>query len=147
MMVRGDAPRRGGASGTFERRLAVDGSAELADDTHYFALDLDLAGEDRFHLAVRGLQADPFLLTEEPLKGYSVVLEQGHDDIPVTGGCRGLDDHVVAVVDERVDHALTTHPQNIRPVSGLYGARHVERLRGVRVRLDGLTGGDLAQDR
>ena len=68
------------------------------------------------------------------------------DDIPVAGGRLGLHDHIVAVVDQRVDHALASHPQHVRPVTCLDGARHVQGFRGVRVRLDGLAGGDLAED-
>src|SRR2546427_11476201 len=119
-------------------------SAELADDAYHFALDLDLAGEDRLHLAVGRLESDALLFAEEALEGDAVVLEQRDHDVAVTGGRLWLDDHVVAIVDERVDHALPSHAQDIRTVARFDRAWDVEGIRRLRVSLDWLACGDLA---
>src|SRR6266542_41457 len=78
---------------------------EPADDPDDLALDLDLGSVDRLHLAVCWLETDPILLAEEALERHPVVLKQGDDDVPVPCGCLGLNDDVVAIVDQCVDHA------------------------------------------
>src|SRR5438552_592984 len=146
-MVRIPAVRDGRTSLTIGASGAERRSGELADDSYHFALDLDLGGEYRLHLTVRRLEADALLFSEEALEGHSVVLEQRDDDVSVPSRGLRLDDDVVAVIDERVDHALAAHPKHVRAVARLDGARHVERFCCVSVRLDGLASRDLSKDR
>src|SRR5439155_21524192 len=146
-MVRMRVVRDGRTSLIFGAPWAERRSGELSDDSYHLALDLDLAGEYRLHLTVRRLEADALLLSEEALERHAVVLEERDDDVSVPGRGLRLDDDVIAVIDERVDHALAADPKHVRAVARLDGARHVERFCCVGVRLDGLAGRDLSKDR
>src|SRR5439155_1257118 len=82
------------------------------------------------------------------LQRGGVVLEKGHDDVPVARGVLLLDDHVVAVVDVIVDHRLPAHAEDVRLAAARRQvARQREALGAVLVRVDRLPRGDLADHR
>src|SRR5437867_6821439 len=105
---------RGGIVEAYGARRRVLLLGEPADHADHLSLDLDVARVDRGHLSVRRLQSDAVLFLVEALQRGGVVLEKGHDDVPVARGVLLLDDHVVAVVDVIVDHRLPAHAEDVR---------------------------------
>src|SRR5579883_754979 len=123
------------------------GALQLAEDGYDLAFDLDpvWVDVDGLHLAVGRLQPDLVLLAVEPLErrlrvGAAGVQQVSHHHVAVLGRGRGLHDHDVAVVDQRVDHRLAAHLQRVR-LAGREVARHRHEFVLAVDRLDGRTGG------
>src|SRR5207253_4987207 len=111
---------RSGWHDSISRRWFLAMLGEAANDSDDLALDLDVTRVDRLHLAVGRLQADPVLLTEEPLQRRAAVFQQRDDDVAVARGVLRLDDDVVAVIDVVFDHRFAADTEHER-ISALRG--------------------------
>jgi hypothetical protein len=86
-------------------------SGIFSQNTEDFALNADIArrSEDGSHLGVGGLEADHISLTVEALEGGVCTVDEGHDDLSLTGGAGSLDQDIVAGDDVLIPHGVAAN--------------------------------------
>ena len=121
-------------------------SGVLAEHAEDFALDADVlgGGVNRFHLTVRGLEADEGAFAVEALEGGVGAIDQGNDDLAFAGGTGALDQDVVTGDDVFVAHGVALDFEGVDLAAANYVAQR--DCFGGFDGFDGLTGGDAAEE-
>src|SRR5690349_3761689 len=119
----------------------------LPEHSNYPALYLHgfCRNDDRIHGAVGGLQADLHAFAVETLQSGVIAFHQRDNNFAIAGGVGFLYQHVIAVHDVLVPHALALHLKD----EYIFGARDISERDGIALRhgLNRLAGSDAPHQR